>query len=263
MKKKVKHAFVVCAYKESEYLERCIDSLMRQTVQSPIIICTSTPCVHILRVAEKNGLQLFVREGESDIQADWNFAIERIDAEWITVAHQDDVYNKHYVECLLQAIASGEDAILAFTDYRPILHGKIGMDRNCRIRRLLRMPLKSRKLAGKRWVRKMCLSLGNCICCPSVAYHKTLIDGPVFTSKLKYSLDWDTFLKFASGEHRFLYIDKPLTYYRIHKEATTMEFINNEARKKEDVIMFRKFWPEFVVKWIMKFYVYAYRTYTD
>ena len=37
------HTFVVCAYGESPYLEKCIDSLEKQTVKSRILIATSTP----------------------------------------------------------------------------------------------------------------------------------------------------------------------------------------------------------------------------
>ena len=36
------HTFVICAYKESKYLEECIKSLINQTVKSNIIMTTST-----------------------------------------------------------------------------------------------------------------------------------------------------------------------------------------------------------------------------
>ena len=37
------HTFVICAYKESPYLEACIQSLQAQTVPSRILMVTSTP----------------------------------------------------------------------------------------------------------------------------------------------------------------------------------------------------------------------------
>ena len=258
----IEHAFVICAYKESEYLEACIQSLKKQTVQSKIVICTSTPCEYIARIAKEYDVKLYVREGESDIQDDWNFACNRLDVEWVTVAHQDDVYDEHYVEYVLEEIHKAPDAVIAFSDYRPIIHGEIGMDRNCKIRRLLRLPLKNTRLSSSRFVKKRCLSLGNSICCPAVTYHKSMIQGPIFTSDLKFSLDWDTYLKFALYKQRFLYIDKPLTYYRIHDKATTMDFINNHTRKMEDRIMFRKFWPKPIVELILLFYTKAYDTYS-
>ena len=38
-----KHTFVICAYKESAYLEDCIISLKKQKEQSNIIMITATP----------------------------------------------------------------------------------------------------------------------------------------------------------------------------------------------------------------------------
>ena len=37
------HTFAICAYKESKYLEECIRSLKKQTVETNIILVTSTP----------------------------------------------------------------------------------------------------------------------------------------------------------------------------------------------------------------------------
>ena len=255
------HTFAVCAYKESEYLESCIKSLLRQTVKTDVIVCTSTPCDFIENMAKKYNLPYYVREGKSDIQDDWNFACDQATTEWVTVAHQDDVYSSHYVELVMAEAERYTDAILAFTDYRPLKNGKKVKDINCFFRHLFRMPLKSKWMAKTKFFKKASLSLGNTICCPAVTYNKAMIKDKIFTSDLKFSLDWDTFYKFANGEGRFLYIDKPLTYYRIHDGATTKEFILDHRRVTEDTIMFNKFWPKWVTKIIMKFYVIAYRTY--
>ena len=40
---RINHLLVLCAYKESEYLEECLLSLLNQTVTADIVICTSTP----------------------------------------------------------------------------------------------------------------------------------------------------------------------------------------------------------------------------
>ena len=260
---KEKHAFVISAYKETKYLEKCVESLLNQTVKSRVIICTSTPNDYIQDVAEKYSIELHIRDGESDIQDDWNFSCAQIDSEWVTVAHQDDIYDRRYLEEMLKAIEKYPDGIMAFTDYRPIIHGEISMDMNCRIQHILRSPMKVPFLANNRIFKKYCLSLGNCIRCPSVCYHKEIIDGPIFTSPIKFSLDWDTFVKFAGYKNRFVYIDKPLAYYRIHSDATTMSYINNDTRKNDDLYMFRQFWPEWIVRIIMKIYLFSYDTYLN
>ena len=54
------HTFVVCAYKESPYLQKCVASLMRQNAKSRILIATSTPNEWIRRVAKRYGLEVRV-----------------------------------------------------------------------------------------------------------------------------------------------------------------------------------------------------------
>jgi glycosyltransferase involved in cell wall biosynthesis len=256
------HCFAICAYKDSPYLENCIRSLKAQTVKTNIILSTSTPSSYIQELAERYQIPMFVREGKSDIQEDWNFAYNHAHAEYVTVAHQDDEYHPDYAKELLQAAGQYEDISLFITDYLPIKNGQVGKrDINSKIRRLLRTPLKSRFLGDKQWVKKAILCLGNSICCPAVTYHKTLLGESIFTSQYKYNLDWDTFYKYACRPGRFAYVDKPLTHYRVHDGATSKEFIQDHRRVADDISMFRKFWPEWVVKIIMVFYKNAYKTY--
>lgn len=261
-RKNTNHTFAVCAYKESPYLEECVKSLMEQTVSTNIIMATSTPCEYISRVAEKYGIPLYVREGKSDIRDDWNFAYDKAETDWVTIAHQDDRYNKEYVKEFLETIQKYQNPTAFITDYIPIKNGVIGpRDINSKIRRLLRKPLKNKTMAGKRFWKRAVLCLGDSICCPAVTYNKALLGKSFFTSELKYNIDWDTFLKLADMEGSMAYIEKPLTYYRVHDGATSKEFIVDNRRELDDRVMFAKFWPKWIVSIIMVFYKKAYKTY--
>ena len=104
--------------------------------------------------------------------------------------------------------------------------------------------------------------VGNSVNCPSVTYNKNILGtSNIFTSTLKFSLDWDTFLKLSRMKGRVGYIDERLICYRIHSNATTVKFINNDKRTEEDIIMFRKMWPKVFIPIIMKFYSKASDTY--
>lgn len=262
MNSQSKHCFAVCAYKDSPYLERCISSLKKQNVKSEIIMVTSTPSEYIEKMAEKYQLPYYVREGKSDIQDDWNFAFNKANAEYVTIAHQDDEYASDYTKELFAVIKKYNDISLVITDYLPIKHGKAGKrDINSKLRRFLRTPLKVPFLANKCWVKKAVLCMGNSICCPTVTYNKQMLGDSIFTSEYKFNLDWDTFYKYACRSGRFAYIDKPLTFYRVHDGATSKEFIEDHRRIADDISMFRKFWPGWLVKIIMVFYKKAYKTY--
>ena len=84
------------SYKESQYLEECIQSVLNQNVKSKVIISTGTPNSYIKEIAEKYKLQLFVNPNPSSLASDWNFAMSCAETELITLAHQDDVYEKGY-----------------------------------------------------------------------------------------------------------------------------------------------------------------------
>ncbi len=258
----ITHTFAICAYKESPYLEECIQSLKRQTVKTNIIMATSTPNEMIQTLADKYDIPLYIRDGKSDIRDDWNFAYNQADTEWVTIAHQDDRYNEQYAQCLLEKVSEVDNAIAFVSDYMPIKNGKIGpRDVNSKIRHFLRQPIKNDRRAASRFWKRRILCLGNSICCPAVTYNKKKLGDSFFTSELKFNIDWDTFLKIADMDGAFVYVDKPLTYYRVHDGATSKEFIVDHRREADDRTMFRKFWPGWMIGIIMVFYKKAYDTY--
>lgn len=76
-------------------------------------------------LAKKYDLPYYVREGKSDICDDWNFSVACTKTNYVTVAHQDDVYNEHYVEELLKHIPDEKMSIF-IADYLPLKGGKVG-----------------------------------------------------------------------------------------------------------------------------------------
>lgn len=258
----IDHTFVICAYKESPYLEEMIQSIQAQTVKTKVLMTTSTRNDYIVSMAERYHIPLLVRDGQPDICDDWNFAYNSAKTRWVTLAHQDDRYDPEYVQALIESVQKRPDAIAFLTDYLPIHHGTEEIrDVNSKLRRLLRMPLKNTVMARSKFWKRQILSLGNSICCPSVTYNKEKLGDSFFTTDLKYNIDWDTFLKLADISGTIAYADRPLTFYRISDEATSAMWIKNHTREQEDRQMFRKFWPNWMVDIIMHFYVKAYDTY--
>lgn len=253
------HTFAICAYKESEYLEDCIKSLQEQTVKSNVIIASSTKNKHIDTLAKKYNLKVYYRDGKSDIQDDWNYAVEKTKTELVTVVHQDDLYDAYYLENILNNY-TGKELIL-FTENYFLKNGVKTIEKNLLIKRIIKIPLRIPGVSNIRFLRKWTLAFGNTIQCPTVTYNKNLLDEPIFTSDLKFGLDWDTFYKIYKQKGKIKYIPLKLLSFRIHEESTTASWIKNQTRKIEDNIMFRKFWPNWIVKIIMKYYVKCYEVY--
>lgn len=253
MKKKCdNHTFVVCAYKESTFLEECIQSLLNQTIESNIIISTSTPNQYIQNIAEKYNLPLF-SHCDGGIGKDWNFGLSQVNTQYATIAHQDDIYLPEYLESCLNMFLQNEDVLIAFTDYNELKNGiVISKNRNLKIKRLMLFPFKIFKRS--RFVRNRVFSMGSPICCPAVSLNLKLIDDFQFSTKLSVNLDWEAWYRIGQYKGAFAYIDTPLMYHRIHDGSETSNAIGDNRRRKEDLLMFEKYWPKVVAKFIYRFY---------
>ncbi len=274
------HAFVICAFGKSPYLENCIRSLLRQTAPSEIYIATSTPSEHIRRLARKYGLPLWVRQGESGIREDWLFAWREGGKRkrLITIAHQDDCYCRDYAKTVLAMYERYPDMTLFCSDYVTLKTRESRMadgtyypvqTRICAgdlvrlVKKLLRLPLRFRFYANRTWVKKSALIFGNSICCPSCTYNYSLIGDHMFDSGYSFALDWENLLSLAERPGRFVCVEEPLIAYRVHSGAATKKCIEDHRREADEASMFRRLWPDWMASLLMRFYKQSYKAYRE
>ena len=250
----VNHTFVICAYKESEYLEDCILSLRNQTVSSSIIMETSTPNDFISELAEKYGIPLYVNP-HGGITQDWNFGLSHVKTKFATVAHQDDVYEPEYTANIMAKFEKSKNPLIAFSEYYELRDGeKVHDTTNLKIKRFMLCPLKISFFKGSRFVRRRILSLGDPICCPAVSFNLDMIQRPIFRDGFRSCEDWEAWEIISRLKGDFLYIATPLMSHRIHEESATTAIIQDNARVEENYVMFCKFWPRPIAKLINTFY---------
>lgn len=256
------HTFVVCTYKESPYLEECIQSVLNQKISSKVIVATSTPNDYIKSIVEKYNLTLFVNEGPTGIQEDWNFAVSCCQTDFVTVCHHDDIYEKDYYSKIREVIESpiAKKTLLIHTGYYDINQDDVrSITVNNKIKRRINLINTFGFLQSSKFVRKITLAFGNTVCCPSCTYNKKLLGPNFFNSDLTHCCDWDMYYKISRMRGRVVYISDKIMSKRYHSGSQTVEDIKSGKRFREDKIMFEKFWPEFIVKRIMKKYVNAYK----
>ena len=247
------HTWVICAFRESPYLEECILSLRKQTVSSRLLMVTSTPCGYLSDLSRKYGIELRVNTGEKGIGPDWNFALRNAETKLITLAHQDDVYEPEYTGKMLAEMNRVRNPILYFTGYGELREGrKVLSNQLLRIKRLMLVPI--RLFPGAVWARRLTLRFGNPVFCPSVTYRKTVMADRPFGKELKSNVDWDMWERLSRIKGRFVYNPEPLMCHRIHKGSTTSEIIGGGNRSAEDLEMFRRFWPEGIARFLAKRY---------
>lgn len=250
-----KHTFVICVYKESLFLERCIISLKTQTVKSKIIMVTSTPCDFLSEMAGKYNIPLYINTGEKGIVQDWNFGYDQCRTPYVTIAHQDDIYFRDYAKTAISMMENSRRPLIFFSDYCEIRNEKLTKcNRLLRIKRIMLTPLRIRGLRKNKFVRRRCLSVGNCICCPSVTFAVKNLPNPVFHVRFRSNEDWEAWEKLSKLNGEFLYCPKILMGHRIHEESETSIIIGENARGIEDYEMFCKFWPRWIAKLLVKIY---------
>lgn len=220
---------------------------------------TSTDNEYIRSMAEKYDISLYINPGKGDMQDNWNFAYSIVNTPFVTIAHQDDYYHLDYAKNVLNAIDKVQNIIFVHTHYFDVVNGNcMKSNLNRYIKTIINFPLRFRFFAKRRLVRRIALSFGNTICCPSVTYNREVVGESPFHSRLSMAVDWELFYDLALRKGTCIFIPAPLTFKRLHEESETNETIQNGARYKDDIYMFSRIWPKAIAKIIAKIYTKSY-----
>lgn len=251
------HTFAILAYEESPYLEECIRSIMTQSEKGEMIICTSTLNDHIYGIAGKYNIPIRINEESKGIGSDWNYAFDRAETRLVTLAHQDDIYEREFLERTLEGINDADTPLISFTDYYEIQKERIATYENyinLRIKKMMLTPLRSKSLRATKWLKRLLLSFANPICCPSVTCVRDNLPHKLFDEELYGSIDWAAWESLSKRDGTFVYIPQTLVGHRMYKDSSTMMLIRNGQRKKEDYEVLKLFWPEPIAKAINAVY---------
>ena len=251
------HTFVILAYKESKYLEDCINSVLNQKYKSNVVIATSTPNAFIKKIAKKYNLKIYENPNPGrGIGYDFDFASNCIKSDIVTIAHQDDIYDYTYSDEIVNAYKRYNDSSIIFTDYYEIKGNKKEYkNKNLIIKRILLCPLRIKKLGRFKFFKRLVIKFGNSICCPAVSFVQKNVPKNKFSTDLKCDVDWYAWEKLSRKNGRFVFISKCLMGHRIDVNTTTTKIISEGIRTKEDLEIYKKFWPAWIAKFINRFYV--------
>jgi len=256
------HCFVIPAYKNSPYLESCIQSLLKQTVKSDIVLTTSTPSAFIERLAKRYNLSYFITDTPSSIASDWNFALSKSTAKLVTVAHQDDIYAPKYTETIINGINKRKQdlVLIAFTNYADLINNEIrGFSINALVKATLLLPFSFSKSLKSKFSKKSILLFGDPICCPAVTINLGAIANFHFSTAYTCALDWYAWFELAKQKGSFLYLNKKLLQHRIHVDSETTNQISNGKRQQEELQIFELMWGKKIAKLISKIYAIGHK----
>jgi glycosyltransferase involved in cell wall biosynthesis len=255
------HTFAIPAFGRPQHLSACIESILHQSRRSDrVVLSTSTPSQFLRDVAEKYDVEMLVNPCRTNIATDWNFALAACQSDLVTIAHQDDIYDKNYVETMCDAVRRHPDALIAFSDFAEHTpSGPRATNLNVRIKRALCARAFGRKEAiGAISAKCRLLTLGNPVCCPSVVINRKRLPKFNFSEGLKTNLDWEAWARMAQMPGDFVYIRKALISKGVHPQSETSVTIANRSRELEDRRMFEQFWPAPVAALILSVYKLGY-----
>jgi glycosyltransferase involved in cell wall biosynthesis len=256
------HSFVIPVYDAAPHLAALIESLQAQTgTRSEILLSSSTPSAELAAVAKRFGLPLYINPQRIDIAADWNFALGKAKTQFVTLAHQDDIFAPGYVVEVGSALRRNPSAVLAFCDYSehtPVSARPVNI--NLKVKRALRKrAFGARECISEARDKMRLLSLGNPICCPSVMFNRRLIDDFRFPDGFETNLDWMAWLGLARRPGGFVYVRECLVSKGVHADSETTATIANRAREREDRAVFDTLWPRPVAAMLATLYKFGYR----
>ena len=247
---KIIHTFVILAYKESDDLEDCIKSVLKQSVKSNVVIATSTPNDFITDLAREYGIGVMINDSESNKGNDYNFALSTFNTKLITIVHQDDLYHRNYAKEVINCYLKNKDANLIFTDYYEI-HKDVKVKHSWTLfkKKLMILPLKYHFFQDKHHYKMKSLKYGQCFCTSSVTFIKKNVKKNFFPKNFKYYNDWQGFIDLANKDKsRMVYLPKRLVGYRIYQKEFNQELID----EKEKIL--RKLWPDKIIDFLYKKY---------
>jgi hypothetical protein len=252
------HTFAILAYKESDYIVELIESLLAQTIRSNIYLSTSTPNDLLRDISRKYDIELKVHSNNG-MANDWNFALSQCKTKYLTLAHQDDIYKKNYTEEFLNSTKNNPHGLIYFSNYDEIKNNQlITCSILLNIKKLLLFPFLFKKKVKNKFFKKLCLLFGSPIPCPSVMFDIENLNGFEFNTEFDDNLDWEAWIRMSEMKGSFQYIKKSLMIHRIHSESFTTNAIHNNIRFREDLILFKRLWGEYLGKMILFFYKLSY-----
>ena len=170
---KIDHTFSILAFGESPYLEECIQSIVRQSVLDRVIICTSTPTLLIQALSDKYQIKLFVYQNSNCISEDWNYALKKSTTQFVTLAHQDDIYHIDYLsKCSTYFV---EKFSILFPNYFDLdENNRSSISPPNRVKSILLWPYLFSGNINNKFLKSLLIRFANPIGCPGAIYNQKL-----------------------------------------------------------------------------------------
>ncbi len=221
------------AYKNSELLERLLNSIVMQTFKNfELIITDDSPTIEVKLVSDKfqHTLPHLYKKNQQALgsPANWNEAISLAKGEWIKLMHHDDWFEGD--QALQKFVNATKETTAEF-----IFSAYYNVEEN-RPKKQVILPIAwPKKLEQKPWL----LFIKNYIGNPSTTLIKNNLSS-WYDENLKWVVDFEFYLQHITAMKLF-YIPETLVNVGIHQGQVTKEvFRKKETEVPENLLMLNK-----------------------
>lgn len=222
----MKRLIAVPIHNGRPFLERTIQSLLSQTVRPDEIVCiddasTDDSASVVARIGDPS-LELLRNPTRVGLSANWNRALQlAANFDYVTIAHQDDIYEPDYLRDVTAALESHPSSFIAHTKASVIDETDQKLD------------LAATRYKDKFWPKNdfvertvedelALLIRGDYIFCPSVTFRvSTLPAIGLFDEQYEFVPDWDFWLRGLMAGHTIVGVNRHLIRYRSHSRSAT------------------------------------------
>lgn len=222
---------VICTYNGSNHIAMQILSILNQTYKNLEILvcddCSTDNTMEIVKLLASENTLIRYHQNSKNRGFNKNFeqALRLANSEFIAISDQDDIWNPLKIEELMDNI--GDNWLIfsnsSYIDENNILTGD----------KLLDSSFKLKHISYKNFL------MGN-----FVTGHTVLINRDFLNFCLPFPpigfYDW--WMGFVAAYHqRITYLDRVLTYYRLHAQSVIQKQISDSAKtnEQEDMLNFR------------------------
>lgn len=212
----VKISVCIPAYKNADFLRRCLDSLVTQSFRDfELVLSDDSPDDSVARIAEeyKDDLQIIYLKNNPSLgtPANWNFAMQHAKGEYIKLMHDDDWFaEKDALQKFYDCLQKNPSADFCFSAFHNV-HLKEGNMQPVFCSSFLRNLLKKDRYN---------LFKRNFIGPPSVVFQRNNRKD-WYDDRLKWLVDFEGYIRFLDSRGSFVYINECLVNIGLSGEQVT------------------------------------------
>ena len=152
-----------------------------------------------------------------------------MNSELITIAHQDDIYDRNYTKEILNKYKKNKDATIIFTDNYEINNDrKVVKSKKLFREKYYLYPLKHKFFQDKKYFKLRSVKKEKFICTSSITFIKKNNKEKIFPENLLYDNDWQGLIDLAKEKTKFVFLNKKLVGYRVSNKKICQKKIEED-----------------------------------